>query len=125
MKYCLELVFSKDAAESVVNYRPISLLCITSEIKIEYSISQKTFQHLRVQCNPSSCLIQLSKKSHSTCSSLLTLNCLDSYYCLVIRYNNFNIPFDTVSHKKVFARLRFYGIRGSILLSVAILEKLS
>jgi hypothetical protein len=41
---------------------------------------------------------------------------IESKQCLVVIYIDFSKAFDTVSHKKLFARLHLYGIRGSLLL---------
>ena len=112
-------VLKKGAAGAVANYRPISLTCVPSKI-VERIICQKIFQHLQSNgiLHPAQHGFQ---KGRSTCSNLLeSLNdwtqVIESRQCLAVIYIDFSKAFDTVSHKKLFARLHSYGIRGSLLL---------
>ena len=111
-------VFKKGVAGNVCNYRPISLTCVPSKI-MERIIAQQIYNHL----SRNNILHHAQHgfcKGRSTCTNLLesfndwTIS-IQYKHSVTIAYVDFSKAFDTVSHKKLFARLDSYGIRGNLL----------
>ena len=112
-------VFKKGMAGDMANYRPISLTCVPSKI-LERIVTKKILDHL--YSNNILCPAQHGfLRRRSTCTNLLEcLNdwtvCVQSRQQVAIVYIDFAKAFDVVSHKKLFARLHAYGVRGPVLL---------
>jgi hypothetical protein len=111
-------VFKKGAAGKVNNYRPISLTCVCSKL-MERIISQEMYRHLTVNK-----ILHHAQhgfvKGRSTCTNLLeSLNdwtiSLQYKHGVTVAYIDFSKAFDTVSHEKLFCRLKSYGITGNLL----------
>ena len=112
-------VFKKGTAGDTANYRPISLTCVPSKI-LEKIVASKILDHL--ESNNILCSAQHGfLKRRSTCTNLLECFndwtvCVQSRSQTAVIYIDFAKAFDVVSHKKLFARLFSYGVRGSVLL---------
>jgi len=111
-------VLKKGSAKVISNYRPISVTCVTCKI-FERVIANKIRHHLTVNniLHPAQ---HGFTRGRSTCTNLLeSLNDWTLYFQdkhqVAIAYIDFSKAFDVVSHKKLFARLSSYGIRGMLL----------
>ena len=109
-------VLKKGSAKVLSNYRPISVTCVTCKI-FERVIANKIRHHLTVNniLHPAQ---HGFTKGRSTFTNLLeSLNGWTLYFQdkhqVAIAYTDFSKAFDVVSHKKLFARLSSYGIRGA------------
>ena len=111
-------VYKKGAAESVKNYRPISLTCVAGKI-MERLVASEIYKHL--QYNDLLSSVQHGfVKGKSTCTNLL--ECFNDWTMILqnknfvtVAYIDFSKAFDSVSHEKLFTRLYLYGIRGNLL----------
>ena len=111
-------VFKKGAAGDISNYRPISLTSVPSKI-MERIVTSKILDHLYLN-NIMSPAQHGFLRRHSTCTNLLECFndwtvCVQSRQQTAIVYIDFAKAFDVVSHKKLFAKLYSYGIRGTVL----------
>jgi len=111
-------VHKKGSVKVISNYRPISVTCVTCKL-FERVIANKIRLHLTVNnvLHPSQ---HGFSKGRSTCTNLLeSLNDWTLYFQdkhqVAIAYIDFSKAFDIVCHKKLFARLSSYGIRGVLL----------
>ena len=111
-------VHKKGSVKVISNYRPISVTCVTCKI-FERVIANKIRDHLTVHnvLHPAQ---HGFTRGRSTCSNLLeSLNDWTLYFQdkhqVAIAYIDFSKAFDVVCHKKLFARLFSYGIRGVLL----------
>ena len=111
-------VYKKGPAESVKNYRPISLTCVAGKI-MERLVANEIYRHL--QHNDLLSSVQHGfVKGKSTCTNLLECfndwtQMLQNKSSVTVAYIDFTKAFDSVSHKKLFTRLHLYGIRGNLL----------
>jgi hypothetical protein len=111
-------VFKKGAPGTASNYRPISLTCVPCKI-MERVIVQQMYRHFsdnRILHHAQHGFV----KGRSTCTNLL--ECLNDWTLslqyrrgVTVAYIDFSKAFDTVSHEKLFIRLKSYGITGSLL----------
>jgi len=112
-------VFKKGAAGDISNYRPISLTSVASKI-MERIVTSEILDHLYLDNIMSSAQHGFLRR-RSTCTKLLECFndwtvCVQSRQQTAIVYIDFAKAFDVVSHKKLFAKLYSYGIRGPVLL---------
>ena len=111
-------VHKKGSTKVITNYRPISVTCVTCKI-FERVIADKIRHHLTFNniLHPAQ---HGFTRGRSTCTNLLeslndwTLYFQDKHH-VAIAYTGSRKTFDVVSHKKLFARLSSYGIRGVLL----------
>ena len=102
--------------DNVENYRPISLLCITSKV-LERCVFQHTIEHFAQYF--SNCQHGF-RQERSTVTQLLEFlhkigYALDRGQQSDIIYLDFAKAFDSVSHSRLVLKLHHYGIRGSLL----------
>ncbi len=109
-------VHKKGDKSAADNYRPISLLCITSKI-LERCIYNKIFPHIK---------FLLSKVQHgflkgrSTTTQLLLVLCelinnMENGFQTDIIYLDFSKAFDSVCHKLLILKLKTFGFNGPLL----------
>ena len=102
-------VYKHGPAEMPKNYRPISLTSVAGKL-MERGIANTLYEHL--SCNGLLSSVQHGfVKGKSTCTNLL--ECVNDWTlilqdksCVTVAYVDFSKAFDTVSHAKLFARLR-------------------
>ena len=109
-------VHKKLRKDNVENYRPISLLCITSKV-LERCVFQHTIEHFAQYF--SNCQHGF-RQERSTVTQLLEFlhkigYALDRGQQSDIIYLDFAKAFDSVSHSRLVLKLHHYGIRGSLL----------
>ena len=111
-------VHKKGVTGDVDNYRPISLTCVASKI-----LERIIVDHLTDHFSRNNILHQAQHgftRRRSTCTNLLE-SCNDWTLCVqnkqqvTVVYIDFTKAFDIVSHRKLFARLYSYGVRGTLL----------
>jgi hypothetical protein len=111
-------VFKKGNSSKVSNYRPISLTCIICKI-MEHIIGEILNSYLLT--NNLICSSQFGfLKGRSTCTQLLvTLNdwigYLNNNMSVDATYIDFAKAFDSVSHPKLFVKLKSFGICNNLL----------
>lgn len=109
-------VYKKGKKEDVENYRPISLLCVTSKV-LERCIFNHLIDHfgsIFVDCQHG------FLKGRSTVTQLLSFlheigQSLDKGLQSDIVYLDFAKAFDSVCHKRLVFKLRLFGIGGELL----------
>jgi hypothetical protein len=111
-------VFKKGTTSCVTNYRPISLTCVASKI-MERILAKRIMEHL-IENDLLSGIQHGFVKRKSTCTNLLeSLNdwtlAVQDGNMVTVAYIDFKKAFDSVSHEKLFARLKQYGIKGVLL----------
>ena len=110
-------IYKKGNKKDLGNYCPISLTCICSKV-MEHVIYSCLFdhlnhfkvlqdeQHIYSFCQQRSCETQLILNAHYFA---LHLNQKGSMFL------NFCKAFDKVPHSRIFSKLQFYGVQGSLL----------
>ena len=109
-------VYKKDDPNVCNNYRPISLLCITSKI-LERAILNKIYEPIS---NRITDVQHGFMQGRSTTTQLLSIlhkvnNSLDSSVQTDIIYLDFSKAFDTVPHDLLIHKLPSFGICGNLL----------
>ena len=112
-------VHKKGPTTDCVNYRPISITCVSCKL-LERIIVNKLNNHFTLN-NILHDAQHGFIKGRSTFTNLLeSLNdwtlCLQNKDQVDIIYIDFSKAFDVVTHEKLFTRLYSYGIRGDLLL---------
>jgi len=111
-------VFKKGTTGDVSNYRPISLTCVVCKI-MERVISHQILEYLlhNKLLHPAQ---HGFVPQRSTCTNLI--ECMYDWTLSVqykrtvsVAYIDFSKAFDSVSHKKLFAKLAAFGISGTLL----------
>lgn len=112
-------VHKKGATGDPANYRPISLTCVASKI-LERIIVNRIFNHLSLNniLHPAQ---HGFVKARSTLTNLMeSFNdwtiLVQSKQQITIVYIDFSKAFDVVCHRRLFLRLKSYGICGTLLL---------
>ncbi len=109
-------VFKKGDKSAADNYRPISLLCITSKI-LERCIYNRIFPQIKSLLN----IVQHGfLKGKSTTTQLLLvlvdlINNIGNGLQTDIIYLDFSKAFDSVSHKLLIHKLKMFGFNGPLL----------
>lgn len=111
-------VYKKGSKRDPANYRPVSLTCICSKI-MEHIIYSSMFEHL----NSHQALReeQHGFRQHRSCETQLITTIHDFAQCLNqqgqcdVLLLDFCKAFDKVPHSRLFYKLQFYGINGSLL----------
>ena len=109
-------VHKKQCKENVANYRPISLLCITSKV-LERCVFQHIMKHFSKLLHDSQ---HGFLKGRSTVTQLLGFlheigQAIDKGQQSDVIYLDFAKAFDSVSHPRLILKLHHYGIRGKLL----------
>ena len=105
---------SRDKSQ-VTNYRPISLLCITSKI-----LERLVYNHLMEFIGNSFSPAQFGfRKRHSTLQQLLSFlfkvyNSINAHSQTDVIYLDFKKAFDRVAHNELLFKLRSAGITGKV-----------
>ena len=108
-------IFKKGDKHKPINYRPVSLTCITSKI-MEHIIVSHLMKHLEIQ----NILFPLQhgyRRNHSCESQLLSLfeDLVSSTTQTDMLIMDFSKAFDKVPRKRLNYKLNWYGIRGDTL----------
>ena len=101
-------VFKKGKKSDPANYRPISLTCIASKI-LEHIVHSHVMKHLQVIRAKRSTESQLILTIHDLANSLDNGK---SVHAVVL---DFAKAFDKVPHRRLLAKLQYYGIQDKLL----------
>ena len=108
-------IFKSGDISAVANYRPISLLCVTSKV-----LERLVYKHLSDFASKSLSPVQYGfRQKHSTLQQMLVF--LNKVYDSIHRnaqtdivYLDFKKAFDTVSHSELLYKLWSFGITGNL-----------
>ena len=111
-------IYKKGQRSLAENYRPISLTCILCKI-LESMVRSEVLKHLLANnvlsrrqygfINGRSTTLQLLHFLDACTKSIVQGNVVDTIYF------DFKEAFDMVPHKRLLAKLEFYGIKGKLL----------
>lgn len=111
-------VFKKGKKSDPANYRPISLTCIASKI-LEHIIHSHVMKHLQVNDILTDCQHGFRAKRSTESQLILTIhdlaNSLDNDKSVHAVVLDFAKAFDKVPHRRLLAKLQYYGIQGKLL----------
>ena len=111
-------IYKKGNKEDPKNYRPVSLTSIISKT-LEHILSSQIFNHLENHDILTS--TQFGFRQQHSCESQLLLTTddfaryLDNNIQVDMGILDFSKAFDKVPHKRLAAKLNYYGIRGNLL----------
>ena len=111
-------VFKKDEKSDPANYRPISLTCIASKI-LEHIIHSHAMKHLQMNNIITDCQHRFRAKRSTESQLILSIhdltNSLDKCKSDHVNVLDFAKAFDKVPHRRLLAKLQYYGIQGKLL----------
>ena len=111
-------IFKKGKKSDPANYRPISLTCIASKI-LEHIVHSHVMKHLQVNQILTDCQHGFRAKRSTESKLILTIhdlaNSLDNGKSVHAVILDFAKAFDKVPHRRLLAKLQYYGIQGKLL----------
>ena len=110
--------FKKGKKSDPVNYRPISLTCIASKI-LEHIIHSHVMNHLQMNNVRTDCQHGFRAKRSTESQLILSIhdltNSLDKCKSVHAVVSDFAKAFDKVPHRRLLAKLQYYGVQGKLL----------
>lgn len=115
-------IYKKGDRSLASNYRPVSLTSICSKV-LEHIVHSHIISHLEFHDILSDYQHGFRKRRSCESQLIMTINDLakglDGGKQIDAILLDFSKAFDKVSHKKLIAKLDFYGVRGNILMWIA------
>lgn len=115
-------VYKKGGCSSVVNYRPVSLTCISCKI-LEFFIKESLLSHF-VENKLFNSFQYGFVKGRSTTLQLLKIlddwtDAVDNGLEINVVYTDFEKAFDRISHKKLINKLKFYKVNKQLIIWIS------